>query len=159
MVLVQPVRATLPRRREVRARVGVLEDVRGAAGDGLGSALGDERAWERFIRCSSQRGRVVRARGRVGYEAATWLIEKKTFSSRRTILQTRMKAWTALKRPYACGETYTPGRLKLNGEEHGETLRAANNYASTLCHSTALRRSQVTAAQNDARGATRSRRG
>ena len=32
MVRVQPVRATLPRRRAVRARMGVLEDVRGAAG-------------------------------------------------------------------------------------------------------------------------------
>ena len=30
---VQPVRATVPRRRAVRARVGVLEDVLGAAGD------------------------------------------------------------------------------------------------------------------------------
>ena len=39
MVHVQPVRARLPRRRAVRARVGVLEDVRGAAGDGLGSGL------------------------------------------------------------------------------------------------------------------------
>ena len=33
---VQPVRATVPRRRVLRARVGVLEDVRGAAGDGPG---------------------------------------------------------------------------------------------------------------------------
>ena len=29
-------------------------------------------------------------------------------------------------------EVYS-GRLKLNGEEHEETLRAANNYADTLC--------------------------
>ena len=34
---VQPVRARVPRRRAVRARVGVLEDVRGAAGDGPSS--------------------------------------------------------------------------------------------------------------------------
>ena len=32
----------------VRARVGVLEDVRGAAGDGPGSGHGDERTWEWF---------------------------------------------------------------------------------------------------------------
>ena len=50
------------------------------------------------------------------------------------------------------------GRLKLNGEEHEETLRAANNYAEVPSRSTTLRRSQVAAAQNDARGATRSRR-
>ena len=43
-----------------RARVGVLEDVRGAAGEGRGSERGDEHAWERFIRCKTPRGRVVR---------------------------------------------------------------------------------------------------
>ena len=60
----------LPRRREVRARVGVLEDVRGAAGGERGSARRDDAAWERFIRGKSVRGRVVRARGRVVYAAA-----------------------------------------------------------------------------------------
>ena len=38
---VQFVRATVPRRRVLRARVGVLEDVRGAAGEGPDSAHGD----------------------------------------------------------------------------------------------------------------------
>ena len=50
MVLVQPVRARIPRRRGLRAGVGVLEDVRGAAGDGHASEIGDERARGRFIR-------------------------------------------------------------------------------------------------------------
>ena len=53
VVEVWPVRATLPRRRGVRARVGVLEDVLRAAGDGRGSALGDEPARERFMRWRS----------------------------------------------------------------------------------------------------------
>ena len=34
VVKVRPVRARLPQRRAVRARVGVLEDVRGPAGSG-----------------------------------------------------------------------------------------------------------------------------
>ena len=34
---VQPVRARVPRRRVLRARVGVLEDVLGAAGERLAS--------------------------------------------------------------------------------------------------------------------------
>ena len=39
MAHVQPVRARIPRRREVRARVGVLEDVRGPAGDGFARCM------------------------------------------------------------------------------------------------------------------------
>ena len=50
---VQPVRAKLPRRRVLRARVGVLEDLRGSAGDGLGSGFRDAAAWARFIPCRS----------------------------------------------------------------------------------------------------------
>ena len=73
---VQPVRAKVPRRRVVRARVGVLEDVRGAAGGGLGSEPGDEPAWERFIRGKTPRGRVARERGRVGHGAARWQSRK-----------------------------------------------------------------------------------
>ena len=43
-VVCRPVRAKLPRHASVRmrARVGVLEDVRGPAGDGPGSGHGDE---------------------------------------------------------------------------------------------------------------------
>ena len=46
---VQPVRAKIPWRRALRARVGVLEDVRGAAGGGLVSDQRDDAAWEWFI--------------------------------------------------------------------------------------------------------------
>ena len=56
--------------RAVRDRVGVLEDVRGTTGDGRASGLGDFSAWERFTRCRSPRGRVVRDGGRVVYDAA-----------------------------------------------------------------------------------------
>ena len=49
------------------------------------------------------------------------------------------------------------GCLRLYGEEHEETLRAANNYADSL-RSKALRRSQDAVAQSNARGATRPRR-
>ena len=37
-----------------------------------------------------------------------------------------------LNRPYACGETYTSGLSKLEGEEHEETIREADNYADSL---------------------------
>ena len=43
------------------ARLGVLEDVRRAAGDGLDRACAMARAWEQFRRSKTPRGRVVRA--------------------------------------------------------------------------------------------------
>ena len=46
---VRSMRARVPRRRGVCARVGVLVDVRGAAGEGLDSALVDDAAGERFM--------------------------------------------------------------------------------------------------------------
>ena len=49
------------------------------------------------------------------------------------------------------------GLLKFHGKEHEHTLQAANNYASSLGILQRFRRSQETVAQNDARGATRSR--
>ena len=49
------------------------------------------------------------------------------------------------------------GWLKLNGEEHEETLMQAYNYANVPYRTTALRRNQVAAAQNNACGATRPR--
>ena len=51
------------------------------------------------------------------------------------------------------------GRLKLNGEEHGSTIIAANNYANTLIHLERIEEANLgTVAQNDTRGATRPRR-
>ena len=47
---VQPVRATVPWRRVLCARVGVLEDICGAAGEKSDSGPGDEAARKRFIR-------------------------------------------------------------------------------------------------------------
>ena len=43
--------------------LGLLEDVRRAAGDGRVFLQRDEAAWERINRCGGQRGRVVRVRG------------------------------------------------------------------------------------------------
>ena len=92
------VRATVPRRREMRARVGVLEDLRGAAGGGRYSVYGNKPAWERFVRWRLLRGLVVRERGRLGFEAAPWR-QMTTFSSFRTTLQTRMQSLDTLRRP------------------------------------------------------------
>ena len=89
--LVQSVRAKIPRRRALCARVGVLEDVRGPAGGDWAPMHGDGRAWKRFIRCKTLRGRVDRERGRVVYETTPSAQRKKTFSSRRAILHPRMQ--------------------------------------------------------------------
>ena len=72
VVRVQPVRATVPRRRVLRAWMGLLEDVLGAVGGGPGPGHGNEPAWERFIHCRTLGGRVARETGRVVYEAALW---------------------------------------------------------------------------------------
>ena len=64
---VQPVRAKLPRRRAVRARVGVLEDVCEPAGDELFATRRDEPAWEWFICSHFLRRRLVSETGRVFY--------------------------------------------------------------------------------------------
>ena len=50
VVLVRSVRAKVLRRRAMRARVGVLEDVLGAAGEALSSDQRDAGPWERFVR-------------------------------------------------------------------------------------------------------------
>jgi len=47
---VRHVRAKVPRRRAVRARVGVLEGALGAAGGGPTSAYSDDGARERFTK-------------------------------------------------------------------------------------------------------------
>ena len=84
-----------------------LEDVRGSAREDQVSWHGDEPAWERFTRWRTLRGRVVRARGPAGYEAATWRIQKVPFLSRRAILLGRITCSDGLKRPFDDGETYT----------------------------------------------------
>ena len=104
------------------------------------------------------RGRVIRARGRVVFAAATWRISELTILVEcRAILQARMRHWDGPEEALEMKRDVYLGRLMLNGEEHLRTIGAANNYGRPLLQA-ALRRSQVAAAQNDARGATRSRR-
>ena len=100
----------LPRRRAVRARVGVLEDVRGAAGDGRASAHGDERAWERFIRAEEHHEDALSVKrpsclcgGALAHQK-----NKSILMVQKAILRTRMKLLGRLEEAYACGETYTP---------------------------------------------------
>ena len=40
--------------------------------------------------------------------------------------------WDGLNRPQTCDEMYTLDGLRLDGEEHEDTLNSANNYASLL---------------------------
>jgi len=56
----------------MRARVGVLENVRGPAGGGLGAGCRDDGAWERFRLSRELRGRVVNRGGQVIYAKASW---------------------------------------------------------------------------------------
>ena len=54
------------------------------------------------------RGRVVRERGRVGYDAAPWRIRRRHTLRAEQSCDARMKGWDGLKRPCVCGRTYTP---------------------------------------------------
>ena len=65
---------------------------------------------ERFSRCITTRGRVVRARGRTVYTAAPWRTGSHSSLPCRTILRTRINFSDGLTMPYECGGTYT-----LNG--------------------------------------------
>ena len=90
VVHVQPVRARAPRRRVLRARVGVLEDIFGPAqgpeADWLGAALTLLGNGLSEAECHEES--LVRARGQAFYAAAHWRI-RNTCSSRRAILRVR----------------------------------------------------------------------
>ena len=74
-------RATLPRCRDVRARLGGVEDLLGSAGGALDSKRRDATTRERFKRSRPIRGRVARVRGRAFCTEAIWRV--KDFPSRR----------------------------------------------------------------------------
>ena len=76
MAQVQSVRAMVSRSRGMRARVGVLEDVRRAAREEQASDCLDGAAWERFdLRKSSRR--VDREEDGAVYDAARWRIRRR----------------------------------------------------------------------------------
>ena len=107
------------------------------------------------------RGRVVRERGRVGCAAALGVSEHSTKAHVQgnlagTDRAPRRNQEDALR--MSCETSYS-GYLKLNGEEHerdphsGQQLRVVPCPTRARCR----RRSQDAAAQNNPRGATRSR--
>ena len=55
------------------------------------------------------------------------------------------------------GRIYTADVLEVNGKEHEETLRAANNYAWGLCKVSSTSKKPRHCCANDTGGATRSR--
>ena len=63
----------------MRARVGVLEGVRGAVGDRLGSVHGDEPAWERFIRGRTHEDALSVREAELSDAAARWRIRTNMF--------------------------------------------------------------------------------
>ena len=106
-----PVRAT-PRRRILRAWLGVLEDVRGAAGEGPSSARRNVAAWQRFV-C-----------GKNPYEDALSVHEAELSMRRRQKHNTQVaeqscgrvwKSWTA-EPALRARECYL-GLSRLYGEE------------------------------------------
>ena len=98
------VRARLPRRRVVRSRVGVLEDVRGAAGGGRTARIMAMNALGNGLYAAKHHedARRVRARGRVGYEASALGVSEETILAVQTNLATttmRQKCSDGMKRP------------------------------------------------------------
>ena len=108
MVHVRPVRAKVPRRRALCARVGVLEDVLGAAGEGLGSgsamgALGGglSAAGHHEDALTVREAELSMAR-RLGASEGDILIVQNNLAS------TYDSAWTQREVPKLDEETYTP---------------------------------------------------
>ena len=132
MVHVRPVRAKISWGGVLRARVGLLEDVLGAAGDELvpessmTTQLGNGlTAAERHEDALSVREAELDMRRRVGASEDVMLGMQGNLAITYESLG-RSEQALQLKR-----DVYR-GRLKLNGEEHEMTLRAANNYANSL---------------------------
>ena len=132
MAHMQPVRATVPWRRVLCARVGVLEDVRGAAGDGPDSGPGDDGCLGTVYFAANHHEDAL------SVQEAELSLERRRGASKEEILEVqnnlagaydvmgrRVEASNMLRDVYS-------GRLKLHGEENIDTIAAANNYATTL---------------------------
>jgi len=129
---VQSVRATLSRRRGVRARVGVLEDICGPPGDRPASRYGNGGARERLAVANH----CVDA---LSIEEAQLSMLRRLGASEESILvvQGNLACTYASNRRFEEAQEIErdvySGRMKLNGEAHKNTLLAANNYALSLC--------------------------
>ena len=133
VVLVQSVRARLPRRREMCARLGVLENYLGrpetddqprclamnVLGLGLGAAGHHEDAL-------SVREAELAVKRRLGATRTQIL------SAQSNIAANTYNALGRLDEALSMQRDIYSGRLKLNGEEHEKTVIAANNCALTL---------------------------
>ena len=137
MEQVQPVRAIVPRRRGVRARVGVLENVPGAAGDGQSSEgrwmLGNGLCVQTTTRtrCPCKRPSCL---------CISALAYQKNILECRAILRSRILRLGRHEEAIPMKRDVYSGRLKLNGEEHVETLITANNYGSSLARRSASKK-------------------
>ena len=145
----------VPRRRELRARVGVLEDVRGAAGDGLASEKCNESAWERFIRCNHyedalpvQEAELSMLR-RLGASANNMLAVQGNLAGTYECLD-------GIKTPCGLSETSYSGCVKLLGEEHAQNSLSSQQLRVVPFSLKRFEEAKVTAAQINTRGAARS---
>ena len=118
----RPVQARLPRRREMRARLGLLEDVRGAAGGGRFAGLAIDQLGNGLVRCrSTTRSICVRADLAVSGALAP---EGTCCAFRATLQTTYHMLGRAEEAMQMEREIYTIGARK-SGEEHEETLKDA----------------------------------
>ena len=128
---VWPVRARLPRRRGVRARMGVLEGVRGPARDGPSSATGDEALGNGISEAKLHEDALfvkeaqLSMMRRLGGSENSILIAQSNLANTYQLLKRHEEAMCLRRDVYS-------GRMKLNGEEHRTTLVDAFNYALSL---------------------------
>ena len=130
VVHVQPVRARVPWRREVRAWVGVLEASMGRP-ETDSFEIGDEQAWERFTRAGHHEDALSVQEAELSMLRRLDAPEKTMLATQGNLANTYQKLGHHEKALSMERDVYS-GRLRLNGAEHGSTLIAANNYASTL---------------------------
>ena len=136
---VRIVQARAPRRRSGRARVGVLEGVRGPTARGI-DRLGfnvpvecTEAAWGRFIRSKTTRRRGP-CKTPLSYLRSGALADanRDMSSARMNNLASSYQMVGRLDEALCLRQGVYSERLKVSGEEHEETLLAANNYADIL---------------------------
>ena len=98
----------------------------------IGTADGNVDAWERFIPCRSSRGSVVLREAELAILRRNGASEHNILAVQANLAMTYEELGRGEQASQMERDVYR-GRLKLNGEEHEMTLRAAFNYASTPC--------------------------
>ena len=99
----QSVRARVPRRRAMRARVGVLEDVRRAAGEGLARGMAMNQLGNGLSAAGHHEDALSVREAELAMDAAPWRIRNNILVVQSHLLPARIKCSDGTKRPCACG--------------------------------------------------------